>query len=195
MFEASKLPLQRLVVMVYCFSMKVPRAVAASLAGVTPEELDTWYEACHGVIDLLDSEGEATILTDELRALQAIQRDAERAHVHSDTHGEDSPEKRRGDGTGNGFGNGSGFGGPGGGGSAGNGAGNGGAGSGNGGGSGGSGSQQNFPSMCAACGANVITGVVPEAPDEWKKQAGGIGELELAEQETDVAEGEYDRLL
>jgi hypothetical protein len=188
MFEASKLPLQRLVVMVYCFSVKVPRPVAASLAGVTPEDLDAWYEACHGMIDLLDSEGDE-VVTDELRALQASQREAERVHVHTDHHGDDhhhSPEKRRGEGSGHSTGSGSGYGG-----------GLGGTGSPNGGGhsSGGLFPPQNFPSICTACGANVITGVVPEAPDEWKKKANGIGELELAEKETDAAEGEYDRLL
>lgn len=189
MFEASKLPLQRLVVMVYCFSVKVPRPVAASLAGVTPEELDTWYEACHGVIDLLDSD-DSEVLTDELRALQASQREAERAHVKLEQHQaldydspHQSPEKRRGEDAG-------GYGYASGGGSFGGGPGGGMYGGGSGGGGG-----PVFPTMCAACGANVVTGVIPEAPDEWKKKADGIGELELAEKETDIAEGEYDRLL
>eukprot|EP00613_Pedinella_sp_CCMP2098_P065490 CAMPEP_0171991024 /NCGR_PEP_ID=MMETSP0993-20121228/277219_1 /TAXON_ID=483369 /ORGANISM="non described non described, Strain CCMP2098" /LENGTH=1466 /DNA_ID=CAMNT_0012644041 /DNA_START=141 /DNA_END=4542 /DNA_ORIENTATION=- len=55
-FEASPLPLQRLVFMIYLFSMQVPRPVASALAGVSPPELNAWYESCHGVIETLTND-------------------------------------------------------------------------------------------------------------------------------------------
>ena len=57
-FEASRLPLQRLVLLIYCFSVRMPRNVAGQLAGASGDDLSSWYEACHGVIDTVLASGD-----------------------------------------------------------------------------------------------------------------------------------------